>query len=55
MGVSTRPDNPYRSCNGDPECSPASRLCVARNYTPGTEAYRRCIVSIENDRRNAIR
>ncbi len=34
-------------------CPQAPGFCVARGYSPGTEGYQRCIVSVESDLRKA--
>ena len=34
-------------------CPQASNFCTARGYNPGTDAYSRCVVSVEQNLRTA--
>ena len=36
-------------------CPQAPQFCVARGYTPGTDRYERCIVSVEQNLRKQNR
>ena len=36
-------------------CPQAPSFCVARGYTPGTERYMRCLISVEQNLRRASR
>jgi hypothetical protein len=36
-------------------CPQAGNFCVARGYSPGSEGYRRCLVSVEENLRKESR
>jgi hypothetical protein len=36
-------------------CPQAPQFCVARGYTPGTDGYQRCLVSVEQNLRKQNR